>query len=79
MNAATFPICAGNNALHAGIHAGMIDASYISWRLELEQFCSALGARCLLEHVSDACWRDWFESGQNPEGAVLAELLEAAD
>lgn len=64
MNAATFPIISGNNAPQAAIPADMLQPfAYVEWKEELVAYCSALGARCSLEHVSEERWREWFEAG----------------
>lgn len=54
-------------------------AAFIAWRQNVEEFSTAMGARCLLEHVEENRWLAWFSSGQDPEGAVLMELAEVAD
>lgn len=54
-------------------------ADFIAWRQNVEQFSTAMGARCLLEHVEENRWLAWFGAGQDPEGAVLQELAEVAD
>lgn len=78
MSAALMLRSSGNFAPPRALLAAM-DASYLQWREELETFCSALGARCHLEHVPDERWRQWFDRGEDAEGAVLRELVEVAD
>lgn len=54
-------------------------AEFVRWLHTMERYSIAIGARALVEHVPDSQWRAWFDAGQDPESAVLAELAEVAD
>lgn len=54
-------------------------ADFIRWRQTLERYTTAIGVRSQLAHVGDERWQEWFDAGQDPEGAVIAEMAEVAD
>lgn len=70
----------GNRPAPQEVVADVLTArDFIVWRQDLEGFTSAMGARCMLEHVDERQWRFWFEQGIDPQQAILMELIETAD
>lgn len=54
-------------------------AGFIAWREAVEDFCTAMGCRCLLEHVDENHWLFWYSQGVDAEQAVMNELIDVAD
>lgn len=70
------------NRNHPGmphVAAGMEPAGFVAWMRTVEGCMTALGARCLLEHVASDRWLWWFEQGEDAQTAVMRELAEVAD
>lgn len=50
---------------------------WLGWCKLVEEFATASGVRCLLEHVGPADWRNHYENNEDPQNAVLLELRRA--
>lgn len=46
----------------------------VGWMRQVEEFKTASGSRCLLEHVSDADWLAHFAANEDAYSAVMAEM-----
>lgn len=51
----------------------------LGWRRQVEDFMTASGVRCLLEHVTESEWDRHYAANEDAYAAVCAELEKVAD